>query len=459
MVKQLSRSWLLKKKTEMASPTLTSDDEAKLRLADRISVVNALQSLDLEATNSWLPATHPAIYGIHEDHAPSKSAAISAPALAEYLAVAAPTHCADGWGYLSRGFHSYLIGDPHSAWHFAYYAELRAAQSILSASGCGAFNRWNCCLDAAGNIQILSKQQTHVMVWLALDYLAGNSPSASAGIAAAMSILGVSTPEIVQYAYPGRQTTATSSNWVSSWIYDLQTSSSDKGFRNRCSYNPHFVTPHNADIGEYVSLVTAFWEMLEPSPGATFMELDRQIVRDILRKEARDSLCLNGKQDSPEEMKDELDEAYKKIVNSAPTFQSIPVQFITNPETSEHPLLHYARDNSVSPSTPRPVLARATLLLRIATGMTQNLLRDAGQISKLGFWLDGLAEQQGIVSSRAELPSDRSDLYIDCMLAAEDLQRAHAAGSVSLASLFENTAIKPYLLSQTERVVQWSFSN
>lgn len=442
----------------MPSPTLTPDDEAKLRLADRAPVVNALQNLDLETTNSWLPAAHPAIYGIHEDHAPSKSAAISALALAEYLAVAAPTHCADGWGYLSRGFHSYLIGDPHSAWHFAYYAELRAAQSILSASGCGAFNRWNCCLDTAGNIRTLSKQQTHVMVWLALEYLAGNS-SASAGIAAAMTILGVSAPEIVQYAYPGRQTIATSSNWVSSWVYDLQTSSADKGFRNRCSYNPHFVTPHTADVGEYVSLVTALWEILEPSPRATFMELDKQIVRDILRQEARDSLRLNGKQDSPEELKSELEEAYKKIVDFAPTFQSIPVQFITNAEASEHPLLRHARDNAVSPDTPRPVLARATLLLRIATGMTQNLLRDAGQISKLGFWLDGLAEQQGIVSNRAELPSDRSDLYIDCMLAAEDLQRAHAAGSISLASLFESPAIKPHLLSQTERIVQWSFSN
>lgn len=443
----------------MASPTLTPDDEAKLRLVDRTPIVNALQSLDLETTNSWLPAAHPAIFGISADHAPSKSDAISAPALAEYLAVAAPTHCADGWGYLSRGFHSYLIGDPHSAWHFAYYAELRAAQSILSASGCGAFNKWNCCLDAAGNIQALSKQPTHVMVWLALEYLASNSPSASAGIAAAMTILGVSTPEIVQYAYPGRQTVATSSNWVSSWIYDLQTSSADKGFRNRCSYNPHFVTPHNADIGEYVALVTALWEMLEPSPGATFMELDKQIVRDILRKEARDSLILNGKPDSPEVLKIELEEAYKKIVDSAPTFQTIPVQFITNTEAPEHPLLHYARDNAVSPDTPRPVLARATLLLRIATGMTQNLLRDAGQISKLGFWLDGLAERQGIVSSRAELPLDRSDLYIDCMLAAEDLQRAHAAGPISLASLLGIPAIKPHLLSQTERIVQWGFSN
>lgn len=449
----------MKKETKMPSPTLTPADEAKLRLADRAPVVNAMQNLDPGTTTSWLPTTHPAISGIDKEHAPSGSAAISPSSLAEYFAVAAPTHCADGWGYLSRGFHAYLVGDPHSAWHFAYYAELRAAQSILSASGCGAFNLWNCCLDAAGSVHVLSKNPTHTMVWLALDYLAGNAPSSSAGIAAAMTILGVSTPEIVQYAYPGRQTNATSSNWVSNWIYDLQTSSSDKGFRNRCSYNPHFVTPHNADVEEYVALVTNFWEMLEPSPGATFMELDKQIVRDILRKEARDSLNLNGRQNSPEEMKSELTEAYKRIVDSAPTFQSIPIQFITNPETLEHPLLQYARDNAVSPDTPRPVLARATLLLRIATGMTQNLLRDAGQISKLGFWLDSLAEQQGIVSSRAELPSDRSELYIDCMLAAEDLQRAHAAGSISRASLLENAAIKPHLLSQTERVVQWSFSN
>lgn len=442
----------------MPPPTLAADEKAKLRLADRTPVVNALQSLNLGVINSWLPTTHPALHGIQKEHAPNSSAPISPSLLAEYFAVAAPTHCADGWGYLSRALHAYLLGDPHSAWHFAYYAELRAAQSILSASGCGAFNSWNCCLDATGTIQLLSNKPTHVMVWMALEFLAGNSPSASAGISSAMSIFGVSVPEIVQYAYAGLGPTATSSNWVSTWIYDLQTSSADKGFRNRCSYNPHFVTPHRADIGEYVSLVTALWEMLEPSPGATFMELDKQIVRDGLKKAAKESLVLNSKGVSPKEMEIELREAYTKIVDAAPTLQAIPVQFVINTNVTEHPLLQYARDNAISPDTPRPILARATLLLRIATGMTQNLLRDASQISKLGFWLDGLAEQQGLVATRSELPPDRSELYFECMQASEDLEREHSAGSSSLASLIGHKDIKPHLLSQTERVVQWSFT-
>lgn len=443
----------------MALHSLTRDDAAKLSLADRTQVVNALSSLDLGSTNYWLPSMHSAIFGINDDHKPTGADAISSTALAEYLAVAAPTHCADGWSYLARGLHSYLVGDPHSAWHFAYYAELRAAQSILSASGCGAFNSWNCCLDVSGNIHSLGRTQTHIMVWLVLEYLANNSHSAGASIAAAMTILGVSTPEIVQYAYPGRHSISTSSNWVSSWIYDLQTSSADKAFRNRCSYNPHFVTPHKAEIGECISLVRTLWETLEPSPGATFLELDKQIVRDILRKEARDSLVLNNKPNSHEELKCELEKAYTKIVASAPTFQYIPIEFITDTESSDHPLLNFARDYSISPEGPRPALARATLLLRISTGVSQNILRDAGKESKLGFWLDELAERQGIADTNLDMPLDRSELYTDCRMAAEDLQLAHSSGRATRASLFEFQSIKHHLLSQTERVVQWSFSN
>ncbi len=442
------------------APSLSSQDEAELRLASRVQVVNKLSGLNFAATGLLLPAGHVAADGIQDDHAPTKASPISSTFLAEYFGVAAPTHCADGWSYLSRALHAYLSGDAHSAWHFAYYAELRAAQSILSASGCGAFNSWNCTLDDAGNIHSFgnhTNKRTHTMVWLALEFLAGCSSPASTAIACAMSIFGEPLPDIIQYAYPGKSTAATSSNWISDWIYDLQSSSADKGFRNRCSYNPHFVTPHRADIGEYVNLVSGLWQILEPSPGATFMELDKHIVRDALIREAKESLALRDTPETPEALKSELEEAYSKIVGAVPTFNAIPLEFISDVATSEHPLLKYARDNSVSPDTPRPVLARATLLLRIASGMTQNLLVDANQLANMGFWLNDLAEQQGVVKNASEIPENRADLYQDCLIASQDLEKHYNAGFSSLASLIEHHGVNPHLISQAERIVQWSF--
>lgn len=441
----------------MAAPTLSSMEEAALLLADRSPVVTALAGLNFKSTGLLLPLGHTAINGIELAHAPGKASPISPNELAEYFGVAAPTHCADGWSYLSRALNAYLLGDAHSSWHFAYYAELRAAQSILSASGCGAFNLWNCVLDSSCGIHLAGAKKTHTMVWLALEFIARNNLSASSSIANAMSILGVSVPDIIQYAYPGRSTTMTSSNWISSWIYDLQTSSADKGFRNRCSYNPHFVTPHRADISEYVSLVTALWQILEPSPGATFMELDKHIVRAALVREAKESLTLKNIPVTPAALESELIDAYSKIIGAAPTFHAISAEFIAKTYVSEHPILEQARDNSAAPNTPRPVLARATLLLRIATGMTQSLLQDSGQLTNMEFWLDSLAEQQGVVSHRSEIPSDRTELYQDCLLASEDLEREHNAGHSTLASLMNNNAVKPHLISQAERIVQWSF--
>jgi hypothetical protein len=445
----------------MAAQPLSVQNKLLLDLADRTQVVNAFSAMPLPQGAGWFAAAHAAVQGIGKDHKPNGPSAISAQSLAEYLAVATPTHCADGWSYLSRALHSYLVGDPHSAWHFAYYAELRAAQSILSGLGCGAFDSWNCILDAAGQVRALEgRVPTHQMVWLALHHLAGNSVSSGATIASATSLFGDTLPEIVQYAYPGIKPTATSANWICDWLFDLETGASDKGFRNRCSYNPHIATPHRAQLSECVELLSTFWEALEPSPRAAFLELDKQMLRSVLKKEGVESLTLRsgGIPPSNAEIETEMRAAYHRILASAPTFSAVPETFIANTAASEHPLILHARDYSAAPDTPRPVLARATLLLRIASGVSQNLLADAKQIANLDFWLNELAEQQGVVPDRSEIPANRSELYLDCAYAAEDMEKAFQAGATSLAALASHKSVKPHLVSQAERVVQWGLT-
>src|SRR6476661_7745516 len=53
--------------------------------------------------------------------------------LAEYVAASAILHCSDGWGYLGRAMGAQLQGDIGTSRHLAYYAELRAAMSLLAA--------------------------------------------------------------------------------------------------------------------------------------------------------------------------------------------------------------------------------------------------------------------------------------------------------------------------------------
>jgi len=58
-----------------------------------------------------------------------------------YVAVSAPLHCADGWSFLGRAVAAILLGDATAARHLGYYAELRAAMSLMAAHGVGIFNR------------------------------------------------------------------------------------------------------------------------------------------------------------------------------------------------------------------------------------------------------------------------------------------------------------------------------
>lgn len=442
---------------------LTNQAEAALILASRQPIVAALAALRIPSGARWLPASHPASQGvIPAAHKPNGTGPISGQGLSEYLAVAAPTHCADGWSYLSRAFHSYCSGDAHSAWHFAYYAELRAAQSILSTLGCAALNTWNAVVDSSGNIQTVpGPLPTHVMVWLATKYLLENSPDAADTVGKGLSILGHDLPELVEFAFPGRAARASSVSWITEWLFDLEVGKGDKDFRNRCSYNPHEVTIHRAEVEEWADLISTFWEACQPIGASKFLELDKAILRSALYDEALLALQLRGVTPAPANVQAELDSAYSRLTSGAPSVAAgIPVAYLTAGIAPSHPLLNHARDYSSNPDTPRPALARATLLLRASTGVVRNLLVEANQESAITFWLDRLAMQQGIVHAASELPVPRSDLYDDCRAATGDLLR-RVAGTpppIALGKLLSYPDVRLFVLSQAERIVQWGLT-
>src|SRR5207249_5741525 len=57
--------------------------------------------------------------------------------LATFLAIGTCSHALDGWRYLSQAAFALLNGARRTSIHLAYYAELRAARSILGSSGIG----------------------------------------------------------------------------------------------------------------------------------------------------------------------------------------------------------------------------------------------------------------------------------------------------------------------------------
>jgi hypothetical protein len=103
----------------------------------------------------------------------------------------------------------------------------------------------------------------------------------------------------------------------------------------------------------------------------------------------------------------------------------------------------------------RPMLSRATVLTRIATGLCLRVLADAGLVvSDLMAWTEAFAMSRGHVVA-APLPMPATDLFTDLDLPRETLEDSQA---VSLGALVRELADGVGLLGQTDRVVAWSFA-
>jgi len=450
----------------MATQTLNAHEKAVLATSDRQLVVDALERIISTNAGVWLSPSHPAKDGIEKKHNPLGSNALNAADLAAYLALAGPNHCMDGWSYLSRGLNAYLLGDPHSAWHFAYYAELRAAQSILSASGCGVFNTWNAIIDVNGDIQLVDRGRvlpTHSMVWLALRDVLQFSSGGLASLSGATEIFGHSLADLLTYAFPGQTATQSAARWISDWTFDIGTGIEDKQFRNRCSYGPHLLTPHVAPIDKVVTFMEDFWQSLQPTPGASFLDLDKYLLRRAMITQANEKVQRaqgSSRAPSPNQVIAELKASYSRMCSAAPTLRYIPQTFFVQVNPNEPLIFSAARNKNPAPNDPQPVLARATLLLRMATGVTRKLLMDSGYTNgtELDFWFADLAVEQGFVNSYQEIEDDRSALYSDCALAMEDMVSAFhgATEPVTRAKLFNEPSVKPHAICEVNRIAHWS---
>ena len=83
--------------------------------------------------------------------------------LRELIAASAVTHCLDGWAMLGRAAGSTLLGDPHSARHLAYYAELRAACSLLARSGIAVLSGQHLVVDAHGTVMPIQGRRLYAV--------------------------------------------------------------------------------------------------------------------------------------------------------------------------------------------------------------------------------------------------------------------------------------------------------
>jgi len=381
--------------------------------------------------------------------------------LAQYVAASGPLHCADGWSFLGRALACIARGDNHSAMHLGYYAELRAAMSLLATQGVGIFNDRHFVLDKRDQCVLLNAGKgkgisTHRMAWAALEFWAD-------GMSVSDHLFEIITPGgialknwIHHFGMPDNAIDPVGRKWLKLWGLDLERLANDHIARNEVSYRPTGLSPKpSADARESSSFLTDLWMLCEPSGYSRFETLDRHLLRLSLHDLA------TGMRIKPADFASRVSNMLDAMGLGA-SAETEWKPFLTRQRASETTSVidRAAARKSAVRQEHFGVLSRAFLLLRIATGCCASLLTETGfGREDLQFWWSPIGEDLGFWDSGEQI-SDLTDLWADIELALEELrdwggQVESRDESPSYAGWQGSCVQALWALSACERIALW----
>lgn len=368
-------------------------------------------------------------------------------ALIEYIAASAPTHAIDGWSYLARATDAVLRGDHCAALHLGYYAELRAAMSILASEGIGIFNQRHPVIDATGVATTSisrawqwdtkkSKYEdrragTHAIVWPILSHWGSLERSAKL-IDSLIAPEGYSLRRWLDALSIPRPVRAISKGWFENWGVDLGRLSEDHEARNMVSYRPsEFRLPPAQHAPDAINFVSRLWGLFEPASSGRFPELEGELLRKIVRESG---VAVNDAQLQAE-------------LGMTPAVASRWVTFLTSADNSLPLVLAEKVDDIEHTECALQVISRAALLLFLATGSTRKHFVDAGYTSAmLEFFWKRQCELRFFGPAIA-LPVDPIDLWQDIKDHIDDAE-AWRASSAADTTLGEWRKTQPDVMNQ-----------
>jgi hypothetical protein len=385
--------------------------------------------------------------------------------LGQYIAASAPLHCADGWTLLGRALGSHLRGDRDTARHLAYYAELRAAVSLLASAGLGIFDKDHFVLDASGSVlQFPGRKGTHVATWEILTYWAG-LPVAGDLLTGIVSAGGRTLRQWLDAFSAGVTGALVATDWLRGWGLDLKRLSEDRDARNDSSYRPTRLSRRRSwDVVRAADFAAGLWTICEPAPPSGFEALDRHLVRLSLGT-VQNALAAARWRRSRREREQFRLRVTQAVAGLAPAGLSEDewVQFLTRQAQPDDPVPMLAARRQDPADHPRhhlQLMSRALLLLRVATGASSRLLRvsSVGR-DRIHFWWGSLGRDMGLWEPGGE-PDDCSDLWADVGAAVDEVHSWVADGAVqkSSQSLLNEHPRALSLLGEGERVALWGLS-
>ncbi|SDZ48670.1 hypothetical protein SAMN05216554_4148 [Herbiconiux ginsengi] len=395
--------------------SLSAAAQNDLALASAQAVVDTYAKLDryfrkdrwLGAQNSYRRDTVMAIKndvtngGVNQKH------------LAEYIAASAPLHASDGWSFLGRAMQSHLAGDTGAARHLAYYAELRAAMSILAAHGVGVFDKQHFVVTSPTSVtKVSGAGATHTFTWQALQWWS-TKPGSWSLVGDVIRPYGRNLSEWLGAApkYSGWGPIATS--WIESLGLDIQRVANDQFSRNEASYRPNrVVEPDLVDTSASARFAINLWRALEPGPNG-FPNLDLHLLR-VTFERAFEAVEGAGPTARPGPFAAAAN-AIAKVAGVGQTSSRTANFLMRSQQPLDLDILRNAAQDSASSdrSHHMHVMSRAALLLVLATTASRRLIEDAGSgLDDTSFWWEALGVERGIWRT-APATNDLRDFWED----------------------------------------------
>lgn len=353
-----------------------------------------------------------AISAISRHHDSTKSFLLRSNDVNTYVGASTISHLLDGWGYLSQSVNALMSGNTGAAIHLAYYAELRAVMSILASEGIGVFNNKHIGLKDNADFSLFLKKSTvnsprgkplgtHEFAWDAFEKWCRSDVKPSYNLLRIFKVKGSTFSELLPGFHPQATQLVSSTiakTWLKNWAFDVKKYKSDRNLRNFVSYRPQSISDFDKqqDFKSTIEKVYSLFHVLSPTSTNPFDYLDKLLLRALF-----DELYKRPEISSRGSLSDLMEDSLTSVGAS---FDSTTKQIML----SNNPSHMIFTEASKVATEPIPIISRAALLLRVATGSTSVLLEDAN-VSKndLNFVWDNYGFNNGFWDSARPV----SDFY------------------------------------------------
>lgn len=394
-----------------------------------------------------------------EDHG---KGSIRARNLCDYIAASAPLHCCDGWALLGRALGCHMRGDADVARHLAYYAELRAAMSLLATQGVGVFSKKHFIIRADGAVEKVTEDGTHTAAWDLLETWAG-LPQAGVVLGQILEPAGAQVAEWVAELPQGAAWQPIATEWLKDIGLDLELfGGQDHDARNEASYRPNHLK-RSARLASVQAAAAAreMWALLEPARPLSFGQLDKYLLRRTLESAFASVRGLSAREDDPDAYRLQVAQAGGGLLSTLEAAEW--TRFLCREQDPEDPEILRMADREPRPARSDyhvSMMARALLLLRVASGANRRMLKEAGvPLESLSFWWQPYGEGLGLWDQPAPTVPELTDGWDDAKAAVEDIETALQDGTAgSYRGVLSGLSAPLARLTGMEIVGVWSLA-